>query len=176
MARKDRKSAYEDKDLTDAKWMVEGVIGGDYDLEDILKEYGGGAAAPLQKPAEEEPAVGEETAETPAEEPAPAGETPAEESAAAEEPPAETPEEPEPAEEPAEARPKRVLVPGRFAAPEPEVQEEPEEEEEGEEPPPPPPPSPPTVKAPSSWRPPRGVSSTPITPPRPCPPPRSPRS
>ena len=62
----------------------------------------------------EEPAAGEETAETPAEEPAPAVEPPA-------------PEEPEPAEEPAAPRPKRVLFPGRFATPEPEVQEEPEE-------------------------------------------------
>ena len=134
MAHKDRKSAYEDKDLTDAKWMVEGVIADGYDLEAILKEYGGGAANLLKKSAEE-------TADTPA------GTQSAEE--ALPEPVVEEPEEAEPAqaqeaaaEEPAEEEPphpKRVLFPGRFAAPseEPESPEAPEEEDGGEPPPPP---------------------------------------
>ena len=38
MAQKDRKSAYEDKELTDAKWLVEGVMESGYNLEEILKE------------------------------------------------------------------------------------------------------------------------------------------
>ena len=133
MAHKDRKSAYEDKDLTDAKWMVEGVIADGYDLEAILQEYGGGAAGLMKEaepsgqtqPAEEaaaEPAV-EETAESA--EPAQTQEASVEAAPAPEE--EETP------------HPKRVLFPGRFAAmpEEPESPETPAEEDGGEPPPPP---------------------------------------
>ena len=55
MAQKDRKSAYEDE-LTDAKWMVDGVSDGGFSLEEILAEYGRGTKGILTEPKEEPPA------------------------------------------------------------------------------------------------------------------------
>lgn len=56
MARKDRKSAYQDE-LSEAKWMVDGVSAGGFELEEILAEYGGGAGGILTEPTEEAPQI-----------------------------------------------------------------------------------------------------------------------
>lgn len=55
MAQKDRKSAYDDE-LSEAKWMVEGVSDAGFELEEILAEYGRGAAGILAEKTEEPPA------------------------------------------------------------------------------------------------------------------------
>ena len=64
MAQKDRKSAYEDE-LAEAKWMVEGVSDGGFKLEEIMAEYGRGAAgvADVQEEPAAQPVPEDETPE-----------------------------------------------------------------------------------------------------------------